>query len=263
MAFFPIEVNFPFRKPMVLLEDFPEESFKAPFLSRVLKENILGKRNIKALSFDLYEKYLNENSILKPSGFIFHTSRTGSTLVGQMLSELNNCRVVSESSVLNNYFSKTCIKNIGDYKRRDYEKLFLGYSISYKAPLEHLFFKFPSWAVHFMSELLKIFPNTPWIYLYRDPLEVIVSNLQKKSFQFDLKKKHPAFSTYLTQLPHAQIKNYSEEQLIAKLLERNLDSILKILPAKNGMILNYQNIKSSFEANVLPHLKIKPTRSES
>lgn len=43
----------------------------------------------------------------------------------------------------------------------------------------HLFFKFQS--SKYLPTVEKVWPDTKWIYLFRDPLEVIASNLKVRA----------------------------------------------------------------------------------
>merc|ERR1719223_1314647 len=43
---------------------------------------------------------------------------------------------------------------------------------------EYLFFKIQSIGVKYMHYLRKAFPNVPWIFVFRDPVEVMMSHLK-------------------------------------------------------------------------------------
>ncbi len=42
----------------------------------------------------------------------------------------------------------------------------------------HLFIKFESWSVLELALIREAFPDVPWVFLYRDPVEVLVSQLR-------------------------------------------------------------------------------------
>lgn len=55
----------------------------------------------------------------------------------------------------------------------------------------HLFFKFQS--SKYLPTVEKVWPDTKWIYLFRDPLEVIASNLKVRAV--DVFNCHYSFET--------------------------------------------------------------------
>ena len=48
---------------------------------------------------------------------------------------------------------------------------------------KHYFIKFDSWTTLEMGLILEAFPGVPWVFLYRDPLEVLVSQMNQRSAQ--------------------------------------------------------------------------------
>jgi hypothetical protein len=116
---------------------------------------------------------------LPPSGFIFHMSRCGSTLVTQMLGALPRNRVLSEPTTLHGVIRAALLntsvprETVVDWLRTVVSSL--------GCPLEgetHYFVKFDAWHVLALPLIVKAFPETPWIFLYRDPAEVLVSQLR-------------------------------------------------------------------------------------
>jgi len=112
-----------------------------------------------------------------PDGFIFHMSRTGSTLVAQMLAALSENIVVSEASLIDALFRpevqhfgvneaeqitmlRSIISALGQPRRKQEKRLFI---------------KFDSWHTVHLPLIQRAFPDVPWIFLYRNPIEVLVS----------------------------------------------------------------------------------------
>ena len=58
----------------------------------------------------------------------------------------------------------------------------------------HLFFKFQS--SKYVPAVEKAWPETKWIYLFRDPLEVIASNLKVSCVEICYIPKHSSFSCF-------------------------------------------------------------------
>ncbi|HEU5011789.1 MAG TPA: hypothetical protein VFT66_04530 [Roseiflexaceae bacterium] len=112
-----------------------------------------------------------------PSGFVFHMSRCGSTLVTRMLQMAPHTRVAVEPGSISMLLRLTA-------DRSDEERVALlrallsafGRASSADAPPRY-FFKFDAWDTCDLPLIRRAFPDTPWMFLYRDPLEVLVSQM--------------------------------------------------------------------------------------
>jgi hypothetical protein len=110
---------------------------------------------------------------LEPDGFILHLSRCGSTLVTQMLAAVPEFLVLSEPQLVNDVLRapgtddervrrlRLAIGALGRRRRGDER----GYVL-----------KLDAWATHDLPLFRRAFPATPWLFLARDPLEVLVSH---------------------------------------------------------------------------------------
>ena len=129
---------------------------------------------------------------LQPTGFIFHESRCGSTLLANLLASLPFVRLYSESTP-----PVALIKHVADcdteesglrcsVKEREVRLswlrtviAFMGSAMEHHPSLEPhtaLFFKFQSVNSRYISVLREAFPHTPWLYLFREPTEVMMSH---------------------------------------------------------------------------------------
>lgn len=115
---------------------------------------------------------------LQPTGFIFHESRVGSTLVANMLASVPTNLVYSEPSVPAHVIH--LCKNAGCSEETTVRLLRMAIlAMGRSHHHDHFFIKFSSSTVVDMDLILKAFPETPWAYIYRDPVEIIVSNFQR------------------------------------------------------------------------------------
>ena len=121
-------------------------------------------------------EWSRQRPAMAPAGFIFHMSRCGSTLVAQMLAALPENRVLSEPTALNAVIRAALLD--GGIPRAtvvDWLRTVVGLLGS---PLEgesRYFLKLDCWHVMALPLMVEAFPETPWIFLYRDPAEVLVS----------------------------------------------------------------------------------------
>src|SRR5258708_6325171 len=109
-----------------------------------------------------------------PTGFIFHASRCGSTLVAQMLASLPRNIVLSEPAILDSVlYPPTCGRSTTDAEQLQLLRAVVG-ALGYpRHPGEQqCFVKFSSRAISKMPLIQSVFPEVPWIFLYREPLEI-------------------------------------------------------------------------------------------
>ena len=109
-----------------------------------------------------------------PDGFIFHESRVGSTLVANMLASVTRFLVFSESkppaTVLLHAPSLPRARQVGVL--RDVMRLMCASSFHTRC-----FFKFQSATVPKMDVALDAFPRVPWMFLFRDPEQTMMSHM--------------------------------------------------------------------------------------
>ncbi|HQT25982.1 MAG TPA: hypothetical protein PLK99_05210 [Burkholderiales bacterium] len=157
---------------------FGEKKFSEPFFF----DTVFALDQEKSLqtSFDQLEKF---GEALEPTAIIFHVSRCGSTLLSQMLASAPECIVMSEPPVIDSIL------------RRHYEGGEQGETegmlrravsaLGQKRFLDerHFFLKLDSWHVMSLPLFLRAFPDTPFIFLYRSPGEVIASHGRQRGRQ--------------------------------------------------------------------------------
>jgi hypothetical protein len=127
----------------------------------------------------------NTHPGLPPTGFIFHMSRCGSTLAAQILSALPQNIVISEADPIDKVLrSNLRDPDITEEQRVAWLRGLIGAFGRARNPGEqHLFIKFDSWSVLDLPLIRRAFPDTPWIFLYRDPVEVMVSHVRQRGSQ--------------------------------------------------------------------------------
>jgi len=106
-------------------------------------------------------------SHLKQSGFVYHESRSGSTLAANMLTVANpsEWRVYSEPIALLRAMKSKNTELVKDVL------YMLGRTNNVEE--SHVFYKLKSVAARYMDAMPK---EVPWIFLYRDPEEVVSSH---------------------------------------------------------------------------------------
>jgi hypothetical protein len=119
--------------------------------------------------------------VMPPTGFVFHESRVGSTLVANSLAAMDPeaHRVFSESTPINMALQvcegdDQCDMEMAANVFRDVVYL-MGRTNSPKE--KHLFFKVSSLGTKRMKVMREAFPDTPWIFVFRNPVQTMMSHL--------------------------------------------------------------------------------------
>ena len=161
-----------------------------------------------------------------PDGFIFHTSRCGSTLAAQVLAAPPENCVISEAP---------CIDEVIQTGRADWLRSVVGALRRSSGPY---FVKLDSWHIHNLPLIRSAFPETRWVFLYRDPLEVMVSH-----------RRSPGKQALPGALDPAQLRMRVEDitavprdEWFARVLEKIFVAALKHRDDPAGLFLNYNQL---------------------
>jgi hypothetical protein len=119
---------------------------------------------------------------MHPTGFVFHESRCGSTLAANSLAAMDPAkhRVYSESSP-----GITALKACGQHgsdcppgraAQLIQDVLYL-MGRTNDVQERHLFLKIQSIGAKSIHVMRSAFPNVPWVFIYRDPVQVMMSQV--------------------------------------------------------------------------------------
>jgi hypothetical protein len=183
-----------------------------------------------------------------PSGFILHMSRCGSTLVAQMLSTLSGSIVISEAPPID-FVIRAQPKGdaIGMEQRVKWLRgVINALGRQQKRKTKPYFVKFDAW--HMLDFLLirRSFPDVPWIFLYRDPIEVLVSQMAQPSAYL-----LPGF----TQPDTAPVIRSSSVSInLADSFARTLAKVCEAAlhySVEGGELINYRQLPEAVSASLL------------
>lgn len=185
---------------------------------------------------------------LQPRGFIFHMSRCGSTLVSQMLAALPRNVVISEAgsidSVLRANFREPSLTEEERAEWLRWTVSALGQRRS--GDEECLFIKFDSWSVLDFPLIRRAFPFVPWIFLYRNPVEVLVSQLAHRGAHM----VPGAIEPDLFGMTIEEVFEMRPEEYCARVLARICEGALRHQQSSGGMLINYDQLPDSVWTSV-------------
>ncbi|MEO8885528.1 MAG: sulfotransferase [Mucilaginibacter sp.] len=174
---------------------------------------------------------------VKPSAFIFHVSRCGSTLATQLLGINERHITLSEVPFFDELLRNQAETDLSVTEFNDIFKAALNFYGQQRTGSEtKLFIKTDSWHVLFYKQLRELYPDVPFILLYRDPDEVMRSQQKIRGTQAVPGLINPALFGF----DAAVIRQLSLDEYMAKVLERYYTCFLDIIKTDdNAHLVNY------------------------
>jgi hypothetical protein len=185
---------------------------------------------------------------LKPRGFIFHMSRCGSTLVSQILAALPGSVVLSEAgpidSVLRAQFRDP---SLSEATRSDWLRWVVSALGQRRSGDETaLFVKFDSWSALDLPLISRAYPGVPWIFLYRNPVEVLVSQLAHRGAHM----VPGAIEPELFGMNMAEAFEMQTEEYCARVLALTCEAALRQHQSCAGLMINYEQLPDALWTGV-------------
>ena len=182
-----------------------------------------------------------------PDGFIFHTGRCGSTLLANMLAASGRCSVLREPRALIE-LSLAWLESDEDEARRESESL-LALIVpqmlwATAGGAHYRVLKPAAWNIQLAPVLLRIFPSTPAVFMYRAPSETVASMLFEPPSWLEWSERRRTLHACLPSLrafpPDAAL---SETTLFAHAWRSAADAALA-LPPERLLFLDYADMVS-------------------
>lgn len=191
---------------------------------------------------------------LYPSGFIFHMSRCGSTLLAKAMARVPEHIVIDEGTPLNDglwhYFTngwRTPVDE-SDENLTLFRNMVLALGRRRTPEQQTYFVKMRSWNVLFIDFIMRAFPDVPCLFIYREPAEVIVSALMRPVWILDFKGLPQG--DFLTGKAAGITQAMSTLEYLTVFYERYLEAPLAV-NSQQLQYLNYEQIKVENLAAIL------------
>jgi hypothetical protein len=195
-----------------------------------------------------------------PTGFIFHMSRCGSTLAAQMLAAVARQIVLSEADPIDAVLKATQRNaNIAEADRRAWLRAIVSALGQRRCGDEtRLVIKFESWHVLDLALIRAAFPGVPWIFLYRDPVEVLVSQARLRGRTMSLGPLTPC----LLGLDPMTARRIQPDEYCARILARICQSALDH-HRDGGLLINYRELPEAVWSSIADFFGIAITSAEA
>lgn len=246
--------------------DTYNEPYVEPFFGETIgKFKTIPRRSVHRYSvsdLSVLLEWAEQIEHIAPTVFIFHISRCGSTLISQLFGLDEQNISLSEVPIFDNILRlRYQIPQINEaYIGRLLKAAIKFYGQKRNGTEQHLVIKTDSWHIHFHKQLRELYPNTPFILLYRRPNEVFESQtklrgvqavpglIEREIFGFDSDNSH-ALDTYMA--------NVLSSYLGAYLKVVSNDDLALLINYNESIMLLMEKISSFARITLSPAIKQK------
>lgn len=184
------------------------------------------------------------STTLPLSGIVAHMSRCGSTLVARMLGASGAVRVVAEAHPIE------AMLNLPGTDEERVRRLRAMVAIFGRPGTEretHYVLKLDAWSTRHLPLFERAFPGVPWIFSYRDPLEVVVSHLRGFSLFMSA-----ANAPRTLEMGVAEAMHMPRPEFCARVLHRVMEDAIAA-GAAGERLVDYAELPGAVETRVAPY----------
>ncbi|ACA17878.1 hypothetical protein M446_3493 [Methylobacterium sp. 4-46] len=194
---------------------------------------------------------------LPPAGFIFHMARCGSTLCAQVLAADPSTLVLSEPGPLRGVLEAGHGGGLAPARVDAWLGGLVGALAARRFPDEaRAVVKFMAADVLDLARIQRVFPDVPWLFLYREPLEILASQ-RRQAGADTMPGRIPASLLGLAEADlFALAPDLYQLRVMAALGRAALDGLARA-PGR-GLILRYDDLPEAILGRVAPHFGLWP-----
>ncbi|HEV2835955.1 MAG TPA: hypothetical protein VGW58_11590, partial [Pyrinomonadaceae bacterium] len=199
-----------------------------------------------------------------PTGFIFHSSRCGSTLAANACRAIAGAIVLSEPAAADKLIARFITDTDETGTKETVYSVFLRGVIRALGQRRtgsdrHLFVKFSCCSVSQIERVRRIWPGVPCLFLYRDPIETIVSNLQNLP-PWLVDEDRRVLASIVGSSSEA-ITEMSLEELCARAIGSFYSTANRVANSRT-LLLNYNQLSLAEITRVLQFFGVSPAATE-
>ena len=206
------------------------DRFTEPFFHTTIQQWRWSNRKITCTGVESLVNFQAENFI-KPTLFIFHVSRCGSTLLSQMMAQLPQNIVLSEPMIVDELLKS----DLHDQMKRMALTRSLEILGRKRSGIEeNLIVKTDCWHLLYLDLIRELFPDTPIVFVIRDPTAILNSHKKMRGRQMV-----PGLLNI--QIVNEPVPAYDLDGYAAKVLER-LFTIMLERRNEASLLLDYTEL---------------------
>lgn len=230
--------------------DLGERRFVEPFFDQTIRKCQWEpdyRERFRVTDADALHRVSESPGGLQPAGFIYHSSRCGSTLVTQILASMKQCRVLSEPAILGTLIQKARSNGFDDGSVRLLRGVIAALGVAREAE-KHTFIKFDSRAILALPMIRRAFPDVPWMFLYREPLEILGAQVWSPNGRLP----PGVASAGLLDGDPTEIEKMPPEEFWTRVLASRFEAALEFYVPGEALMVNYRQLPGAVWGSVLP-----------
>lgn len=190
-----------------------------------------------------------------PRGIIHHASRCGSTLVSQGMVQIPTCHAIAEANPINNALFLQEADRVPALRA-------LTAAISASQPAtDRLVLKQTSVNVVHARLFAEAFPDTPWVFVFRDPIEIMVS-VARSATGWSEAFAQPEYAAGMLDVDAAKVRDASFEEYMGLALDRMFRAALAHDDG-SALFLDYRDLRPETLVRVAHHFALEPDQAEA
>jgi hypothetical protein len=220
-----------------------------------------GRDSLRTTPVDFLGTLKRHSPGIPPNGFIFHLSRCGSTLVSRMLASSPANIVLSEAPPFDDVLGQMTDGSGSVAGEEGQLACLRGLVSAWARPRNResrLFMKLDSWHIRQLPLILRAFPGVPWIFLYRDPVEIMVSQRRMPGTQMI----PGVFDPTRMGLDPTSVNPVESGLYMAKVLAQLCRAAIAYAGVGRGRLVNYRDLPDAVTREVAPHFGAAFTKEE-
>lgn len=232
------------------LQNVPAEELRDPFMQQTISRLAATETVVHIASADIgYEPPWTA-----PKGLIFHVGRCGSSAISQALKQHGDVVVYAEPLPINDILAPPHTRPRAELIAALRS---LGAAFAAHAGRPYVL-KLSSWNTLYCDVLADAFPNTPWVFVLRDPVEVGVAMLDEPPPWF---QANDGPGAHITKAVDPNEVSRSPGEFLARLYGAFCDAVAR-LDRRLGKLVHYETLTTAFGEIVLPHFSISADREQ-
>lgn len=250
-GFVPIHLRLRHENPEVTWIDASKMQLSEPFFDQTIQRVITEHKCARVVTdvqavFELSEQLSN----CEPDGFIFHASRCGSTLVCNALKSVPFTTVVAEAQPISEMLAPYGPADIWPFPPETWERrrdhlvwaMIAVFGQLRASPTARFYVKFNSWNTLALHIVKAAWPNVKWVFLYRDPIEILVSNLRKSPSWLKQRNRPQRASAFFGYAPE-HIRAMSVEEFGARVIARYYSNAVAMAD-EHSLLMDYKRLNT-------------------
>jgi hypothetical protein len=224
------------------------ERFTEPFFDGTIRAALSRPFNLAIRPQSFFDELpARDPAALEPAGFIFHLSRCGSTVISQALGAEASTLALSEPGPVDDVLRAARFEpGVTDEWRVDRLRAIVAALGRRRGPQERkLLIKLDAWHAFDIAIVERAFPGVPWFFVYRDPVEVMVSH--ERAFSWFMS----AVNSSLLDLSVVEAMQMPAPEYRARMLERICNAVLAYGPAPERLV-SYEELPEAIERRIAP-----------